>query len=60
MLSNSDFFRSHHSHFINLQHVKKYVLKDGGYIEMNNSAIVPISRRRKDLFIEKMNAYINS
>jgi len=60
MLSDSNFFRSHHSHYINLQHVKKYVLKEGGYIEMDNDTIVPISRRRKDLFVEKMDNYIKN
>jgi len=58
MLSENDFFRSHNSHLINLEHVKKYVLKDGGYIEMVDKTIVPISRRRKEAFIEKMQEFI--
>lgn len=59
MLSNNDFFRPHNSHLINLEHVKKYVLKDGGYIEMVDEMIVPISRRRKDSFIENMQEFIS-
>jgi len=58
MLGDSDFFRPHNSHLINLEHVKKYVVKDGGYIEMTDGTIVPISRRRKEFFIEKMQEYI--
>lgn len=58
MLDENDFFRPHNSHLINLEHVKKYVLKDGGYIEMTDGTIVPISRRRKEFFIEKMQEYI--
>ncbi|MBN2668489.1 MAG: response regulator transcription factor [Bacteroidales bacterium] len=58
MLLDNDFFRPHNSHLINLEHVKKYVVKDGGYIEMTDGTIVPISRRRKEFFIEKMQEYI--
>jgi len=58
MLSDNNFYRSHNSHLINLEHVKKYVLKDGGYIEMIDKTIVPISRRRKEAFIEKMHEFI--
>ncbi len=58
MLDENDFFRPHNSHLINLEHVKKYVLKDGGYIEMTDGTVVPISRRRKEFFIEKMQEYI--
>jgi len=58
MLSDNNFFRPHNSHLINLEHVKKYVVKDGGYIEMNDETIVPISRRRKESFIEKMQEFI--
>ena len=58
MLSDNDFFRPHNSHLINLEYVKKYVLKDGGYIEMTDKTIVPISRRRKESFIEKMHEFI--
>lgn len=58
MLSDINFFRPHNSHLINLEHVKKYVIKDGGYIEMIDEAIVPISRRRREAFIDKMQEFI--
>lgn len=58
MLSENNFYRPHNSHLINLEQVKKYVLKDGGYIEMTDETIVPISRRKKDSFIEKMHEFI--
>ena len=60
MLADNSFYRSHNSHLINLRYVKKYVLKDGGYIEMEDDAIVPISRRRREVFVEKMQEYINT
>lgn len=60
LLPEKDFFRPHNSHLINLSHVNRYVQKDGGYIEMSDKSIVPISRRKKDIFIEKMNTFINN
>jgi len=60
MLADNSFYRPHNSHLINLEHVKKYVLKDGGYIEMTDETIVPISRRRKEAFIEHMQNFIGN
>lgn len=48
------FFRTHNSHVINLKKVKRYVKTDGGYIEMIDGEHIPISRRKKDLFLDKM------
>ncbi len=59
LLSKNNFFRTHNSHLINLEYVRKYILKDGGYIEMKDSSIVPISRRKKDLFTEEMQRFIS-
>ena len=60
LLPDDEFFRPHNSHLINLTHVKRYVQKDGGYLEMSDDSIVPISRRKKDLFLEKMNNFMNN
>jgi len=54
LLGDRYFFRSHNSHLINLKHVKKYIRKEGGYIEMVNGAMIPVSRNRKDLFLAHM------
>jgi len=54
LLSDRYFFRSHNSHLINLKYVKKYIRKEGGYIEMTDSAMIPVSRNRKDLFLAQM------
>ncbi len=59
LLSKNNFFRTHNSHLINLEFVKKYVLKDGGHIEMKDDSIVPISRRKKDVFNEVMQRFIS-
>lgn len=54
LLSDRHFFRSHNSFLVNLRYVKKYVRKDGGYIEMQDGATIPVSRNRKDLFLIHM------
>jgi two-component system LytT family response regulator len=54
LLGDRYFFRSHNSHLINLKYVKKYIRKEGGYIEMADSAMIPVSRNRKDLFLAQM------
>jgi two-component system, LytTR family, response regulator len=45
------FFRTHQSHIINLNFVKKYVKEDGGYILMEDGSEVLVARRRKDEFL---------
>jgi two-component system LytT family response regulator len=54
LLSDRYFFRSHNSHLINLKFVRKYIRKEGGYIEMTDSSLIPISRNRKDMFLAHM------
>ncbi|HUV01244.1 MAG TPA: LytTR family DNA-binding domain-containing protein [Bacteroidales bacterium] len=57
LLSDRYFFRSHNSHLINLKYVRKYIRKEGGYIEMTDGSDVPISRNRKDLFLVHMSRF---
>ncbi|MBN2348905.1 MAG: response regulator transcription factor [Bacteroidales bacterium] len=59
LLNDNTFFRTHNSHLINLHHVKMYVKKDGGYIEMTDGSKIPLARRKKDMFIEAMKLYIS-
>jgi two-component system LytT family response regulator len=54
LLSDRYFFRPHNSHLINLKFVKKYIRKEGGYIEMSDEAQIPVSRNRKDIFLAQM------
>lgn len=54
LLGDRNFFRSHNSHLINLRFVRKFIRKEGGYIEMQDGAQIPISRGRKDLFLAHM------
>ncbi len=57
LLSDRHFFRPHNSYLINLKYVKKYVRKEGGYIEMQDGSEIPISRNKKDLFLVHMSRF---
>ncbi len=59
ILDKSVFFRVHKSHIINLEHVKKYNVHSGSFIEMTDGVKIIISRRNKKAFIERMESYIN-
>jgi two-component system LytT family response regulator len=45
------FFRTHHSHVVNLLHIKHFHRGDGGYIIMNDNTEVALSRRKKKEFL---------
>ncbi len=51
LLKDFNFLRVHHSHLINLNHVRKYVKGDGGYVIMSNDDAVNVSRSRKELLL---------
>lgn len=51
LLQEERFFRIHRSYLINLDHIKKYVKGDGGYVVMSDGAEVEVSRRKKNDFI---------
>lgn len=48
MLSPFNFFRTHHSHLVNLSHVREFIRTDGGYLVMRNKMAIPVSRSKKE------------
>lgn len=52
LLEPYQFFSPHKSHLINLIHLKKY-FKEGS-IKMTDGSCIPVSKRRKSLFLNKM------
>lgn len=54
MFADDNFFRIHRSHLINLEHVKKYIKGEGGYVVMSDNSQVEVSRRNKNEFLERL------
>lgn len=54
MLQWPYFFRCHPSHIINFEKVIKMVMKDGLFVQMCDDSMPEISRKNKDLFLEKL------
>jgi two-component system, LytTR family, response regulator len=52
LLPENVFFRTHHSHLINLNYIKRYIKGDGGQIELQNGNYVEVSRRKKEEFLK--------
>jgi len=51
MLPEPDFFRVHQSHIVNTSHVRKIIKEDGDQVLMSDGARIPVSRRRKEEFL---------
>ncbi len=48
LLVPHNFFRTHQSFLVNIDHIREYVRQDGGYILMSNKMHVPVSRNKKE------------
>lgn len=57
LLSLNDFERIHHSHLINMSHLRSFVNKDGGYVIMSNKSTLPVSQRKRSRFIKRLNDF---
>lgn len=51
-LEGPDFCRVHSSFLININRIRKYVRGDGGYLLMDDDTSIPISRSRRQEFME--------
>lgn len=54
LLAGVNFYRVHKSHLINLNYMRKFVKGDGGYLVMDDSKKIEVSRRRRPAFMERM------
>ena len=52
ILKEYRFERIHQSHLVNLDHIRSYLKKDGGYVLMKDGTEIPISRRKKEHVLE--------
>lgn len=55
-LEGFGFDRVHHSHLINMNHVKSFRNKEGGIVVMSDMSEVPVSMRKKSAFLDHLNA----
>ncbi|MFN8326637.1 MAG: LytTR family DNA-binding domain-containing protein [Flavobacteriaceae bacterium] len=56
LLAEHGFERIHQSHLINLNYLKSYIKKDGGYVIMADETHLPISHRKKERLQEILRA----
>lgn len=54
LLAEHSFLRVHKTFLVNLNHVAAYLKTDGGTLEMTGGAKIPISRRRKELVVNRL------
>lgn len=57
LLNEHAFFRVHRSFLINLNHAVKFIKANGGEVHMSNGNCIPVSHRRKDMFIKQLEHY---
>jgi two-component system LytT family response regulator len=58
LLPANMFFRTHHSHLVNLNYIKKYIKGDGGMVELENGRIAGISRSKKVEFLQVISGHV--
>jgi len=49
------FARPHQSFLVNINHIRKVLREDGGYVIMSDESKIPISRRKKEAFFKALN-----
>ena len=56
-VDEDEFVRIHHSHLINIKHVKHYIKGSGGYVIMDDGSKAEVSVRKKEEFLRKMHIH---
>lgn len=51
-LPEEHFCRIHKSYLVNVNYISKYVKSEGGYVLMENGAVLPVSIRKRDTFMQ--------
>lgn len=56
LLEGNDFFRIHNSHIINLRYLKLF-MRQSLKVKLSDGSVIPISKNKRDMFIEIMKKY---
>lgn len=54
MLDGENFFRVHHSHIVNVEHIAKYIRGSGGYLVMSDGSTIDVAMRRKEDLLQRL------
>ena len=54
MLTDYNFERIHKSHLVNMNFVKKYMQRDGGYLIMTDDSQIPVANRKKEQLLSML------
>lgn len=54
LLPESNFFRVHKSHIVNLDYVSQYINRDGAYVVLENGDNIPLARNKREEFLTKI------
>ncbi len=54
LLSKHNFFRIHHSHLINLNHVVRYIRGEGGHVITSDNSSVIVARSKKEALLKRL------
>ena len=56
MSAKGFFYRVHNQHIVNVNHIKKYIKNNGGYLIMddNTDTMIPVARARKEGFLNHL------
>ncbi|KFE96868.1 LytR/AlgR family response regulator transcription factor [Chryseobacterium luteum] len=55
LLGEHGFESIHQSHLINLNELKSYIKKDGGFVIMSDGSQLPVSQRKKERLQDLIN-----
>jgi two-component system LytT family response regulator len=56
ILAGSRFLRVHHSHMVNIDHIRRYVRGEGGEVVMSDHSSVIVARRKKEDLLKMLGA----
>lgn len=57
LFNEMGFFRSHQSHLINMNCINSFEKNDGGYLQMSDGSRVPVSKRKRDELLTRLNNF---